>query len=126
MAQKLGQASQHAHNLLHHSFRHSTSQLPCHPSLIRSVLIAFSSGIVYLGSSLFYMNSIIFLKDFLIKNLKNNSFGEMKSLSSLENVCEIFTVNPSLIFIPNQSNYIVNLSELRYKNITEDKLFVSN
>ena len=47
----------------------------------------------------------------------------MISLSSLENVCETFTVNPSLIFIPNQSNYIVNLSELRYKNITEDKNF---
>ena len=29
----------------------------------------------------------------------------------------------SLIFLPNQSNYIVNLSELRYKNITEDKSF---
>ena len=47
----------------------------------------------------------------------------MISLSSLENVCETFTVNPLLIFIPNQSNYIVNLSELRYKNITEDKNF---
>ena len=29
----------------------------------------------------------------------------------------------SLIFIPNQFNYIVNYSELRYKNITEDKSF---
>ena len=47
----------------------------------------------------------------------------MISLSSLENVCETFTVNPLLIFIPNQSNYIVNLSELRYKNITEDRNF---
>ena len=47
-------------------------QFLCHLSLLRSVLIAFS-GIVYLGSFLFYVNSIIFLKDFLINNLKSSS-----------------------------------------------------
>ena len=29
----------------------------------------------------------------------------------------------SPIFLPNQSNYIVNLSEFQYKDITEDKSF---
>ena len=47
-------------------------QFLCHLSLLRSVLIAFN-GKVYLGSFLFHVNSIIFLKDFLINNLKSSS-----------------------------------------------------
>ena len=126
MAQNLCQASQHVHNLSNDSFRHSTLQLLCHPSLIRSVLITFSS-IVYLGSFLFYINSIIFLRDFFDKQFETQFFlindnfiwfGKCLLLQGIlifvptwhfYSISFVIKTVLSLIFIPNQSNYIVNL-----------------